>query len=299
MTGPGANTLDEPGNAPWVIGVANASHNRRFVNSSAVFPARRMRRRTLAGQGYTSGYGPATIVYAGNYGNALCGIGDTEGVTPTGASNPFAAGTFHGEIVICDRGIYARVEKGYNVKAAGAGGYILANAASDGESIISDDHFLPAVHLGYSEGQQLKRGWPSPARTAARLPASARCSNDSYGDILDASSSRGPYGFGGGVLEARPHRAGRQHSVGGADRQRSGVAQRHVDGQSARRRFGRARDRGASGLVAGTGRVGADRHGARQQRAHAGWRDARVAARRRRRTRRSPRSRRRPVCICR
>ncbi len=50
-------------------------------------------------------------------------------MTPTGASNPFTAGTFHGEIVICDRGIYARVEKGYNVKAAGAGGYILANAA--------------------------------------------------------------------------------------------------------------------------------------------------------------------------
>ncbi len=35
--GPGANTLDEPGNAPWVIGVANASHNRRFSQFARQF----------------------------------------------------------------------------------------------------------------------------------------------------------------------------------------------------------------------------------------------------------------------
>ncbi len=120
-------------------------------------------------------------------------------MTPTGASNPFTAGTFHGEIVICDRGIYARVEKGYNVKAAGAGGYILANAASDGESIISDDHFLPAVHLGYSEGQSLE-AWVATAGThSGKIAGVTAVLDASFGDILDASSSRGPYGFGGGV----------------------------------------------------------------------------------------------------
>src|SRR5262249_28758278 len=135
------------------------------------------------------------------FGNALCGIGATEGVNPTGATNPFAAGTFHGEIVICDRGVYARVEKGYNVKAAGAGGYVLANAPSDGESIVSDNHFLPAVHLGYTEGVQLK-GWVAaggaPAGTIAGVTAQL---DPSFGDILDATSSRGPYGFGGGILK--------------------------------------------------------------------------------------------------
>jgi subtilisin family serine protease len=199
--GPGANTLDEPGNVPWVIGVANASHNRRFVNSLGNLTGAANAPATLTGQGYTAGYGPANIVYAGNYGNALCGVGATEGVTPTGASNPFAAGTFHGEIVICDRGIYARVEKGYNVKAAGAGGYILANAASDGESIISDDHFLPAVHLGYSEGQALE-AWVAAAGThSGKIAGVSAVLDAAFGDILDASSSRGPYGFGGGVLK--------------------------------------------------------------------------------------------------
>lgn len=199
--GPGAKSLDEPGNAPWVIGVANASHNRRFVNSIGAFSGAPNPPAALAGQGYTAGYGPARIVYAGNYGNALCGTGNTQGVSPTGASNPFAPNAFHGEIVICDRGIYARVEKGYNVKAAGAGGYILANANSDGESIVSDDHYLPAVHLGYTEGAQLK-GWLAAGGTPTGTISGVIAALDpSYGDILDATSSRGPYGFTGGLLK--------------------------------------------------------------------------------------------------
>ena len=199
--GPGASTLDEPGNSPWVIGVANASHNRRFSNSIGGLSGAANAPGTLTGQGYTAGYGPAAIVYAGNYGNALCGTGNTEGVTPTGASNPFPAGTFHGEIVICDRGIYARVEKGYNVLHAGAGGYVLANAASDGESVVSDDHFLPAVHIGYTEGQQLEQWLTVSGTHSGRISGVSADLNNSYGDILDASSSRGPYGFSGGVLK--------------------------------------------------------------------------------------------------
>jgi hypothetical protein len=80
-------SLGEPANAPWVIGVANASHNRRFANSLGAFSGAPNPPATLTGQGYTSGYGPAAIVYAGNYGNALCGVGDTQGVTPNGGSN--------------------------------------------------------------------------------------------------------------------------------------------------------------------------------------------------------------------
>jgi subtilisin family serine protease len=199
--GPDAHTVDEPGNAPWVIAVANASHNRRFVNSIGSFTGAANAPPTLSGQGYTAAYGPANIVYAGDFGNALCGIGTTEGVAPTGASNPFPPGTFHGEIVICDRGTYARVEKGYNVKASGAGGFVLANAPTDGESIVSDDHFLPAVHIGYSEGAALKAWVHSAGAHGGRIAGVSAVLDAAFGDILDASSSRGPYGFGGGVLK--------------------------------------------------------------------------------------------------
>ena len=194
--GPGPITITEPATAPWVIAVANATHNRRFANSIGAFSGAANAPGTLAGQAYTAGYGPASIVYAGDYGNALCGVGTSQGVTPNGASNPFAPGTFHGEIVICDRGTYARVEKGYNVKAAGAGGFVLANAASDSESIVSDDHFLPATHLGYSEGQQLKAWVAKAGAHSGTISAVTAALNASFGDVLDASSSRGPYGFG-------------------------------------------------------------------------------------------------------
>ncbi len=103
--------------------------------------------------------------------------------------------------MICDRGIYARVEKGYNVKAAGAGGYILANAASDGgdRSSSATTTFSPAVHLGYSEGQALK-SWVAGGGTHNGTIAGVSAALDpSFGDILDATSSRGPYGFSGGV----------------------------------------------------------------------------------------------------
>jgi subtilisin family serine protease len=201
--GPSANTLSEPSNAPWVIGVANVSHNRRLINAlkgttgtgtSSPFI-------DLVGQGFTAGYGPASVVYAGDYGNALCGKGASVPSPPDGSSNPWPSGTFHGEIVICDRGTYGRVEKGYNLKAAGAGGMILANAAGDGESTVSDDHYLPAVHLGYQEGQVVKSWAHSYAPLRSSISGVAVQLDATFGDVLDGSSSRGPYGFGGGVLK--------------------------------------------------------------------------------------------------
>lgn len=198
--GPGAGTIDEPGNVPWVIAAANATHDRRFVNSIGNLSGVAGAPPDLVGVGYTAGYGPKPIVYAGDYGNALCGTGPST-YPPTGASNPFSPGTFNGQIVVCDRGIYARVEKGFNVKLAGAGGYILANAASDGESIVSDDHYLPAVHLGYAEGKALKDWLKIPGTHTGTISGVRAELKDSYGDILNASSSRGPYGFGGGVLK--------------------------------------------------------------------------------------------------
>ena len=199
--GPGPGSVSEPANAPWVIAAANASHNRVFVNGLTNLASATEAPADLVGAGFTAGYGPASVVYAGDYGNALCGTGDSEGVTPTGKSNPFPAGTFQGQIVVCDRGVYARVEKGYNVKAAGAGGYILANAAGDGESVISDDHYLPAVHLGYDEGAVLKSWLQTPGTHGGTIAGVSISLDAANGDILESDSSRGPVGFRGGVLK--------------------------------------------------------------------------------------------------
>lgn len=204
--GPAPGTVTSPGNAPWVIAVANATHDRVFgtrlsgLTGPTLPPGSEM-----LGAGLSAGIGPRRVVYAGDFGNALCGTGASQGVNPTGASNPFAAGTFNGEIVVCDRGIYARVEKGFNVRAAGAGGYVLANTAADGESIVADTHFLPTVHLGFADGTRLLAAIAA-ARAAgsevrAAITATERLVGPRFGDVLASSSGRGPVQPFGGWLK--------------------------------------------------------------------------------------------------
>lgn len=204
--GPGPGTVTSPGNAPWVVAVANATHDRILGTrleglAGPGIPAGT----SLPGASLSGGLGPRRVVHARDFGNALCGTGPTQGVNPTGASNPFPPGTFSGEIVVCDRGIYARVEKGYNVLAAGAGGYVLANVAADGESIVADQHFLPAVHLGFADAERL-RTWLADARAQnaevrASIRATERVVDPRFGDLLNASSGRGPVQPVGGWLK--------------------------------------------------------------------------------------------------
>ncbi|KAK7843419.1 subtilisin-like protease sbt1.3 [Quercus suber] len=62
-----------------------------------------------------------------------------------------------GKIVICDRGISPRVQKGQVVKEAGGIGMILSNTANNGEELVADCHLLPAVAIGETEGKAIKR----------------------------------------------------------------------------------------------------------------------------------------------
>ena len=178
--GPNPDTIGSPGDAPWLLTVAASSHNRKTTNAlidmsggNTTPPA------DIYGVSFTSGYGPAEIVYAGDYGDALC-------------LNSFPAGTFDGEIVICDRGEIARVDKGQHVLDGGAGGYILANAAANGDSLVSDDHYLPAVHITYDDGVILK-AWVTDGGSShvGTIRGTLFEINDEWGDIMTDFSSRG------------------------------------------------------------------------------------------------------------
>lgn len=57
-----------------------------------------------------------------------------------------------GKIVVCLRGIKARVEKGQAVLQAGGAGMVLANDQTTGDDIIAEAHVLPATHISYSDG---------------------------------------------------------------------------------------------------------------------------------------------------
>lgn len=205
--GPVEGSVSSPANAPWTLAVANLTHDRRYANvvenlsGGAAAPPD-----DLPGVGLTAPFGPARIVHARDFGNALCGTGTPE-LQPqcenhTGATNPFAQGTFNGEIVVCDRGQYGRVEKGFNLRAAGAGGYILANTDAQGESIVGDDHCLPAVHLGFERGEEL-RDWLGAGGDdhSGSLSGQFRDLQPQFGNVVSSSSSRGPGQFVEGVLK--------------------------------------------------------------------------------------------------
>ena len=178
--GPGSSTVAH--NEPWVQTVAAATHNRKLINrliamsGGATAPPPDM-----TGSSFTSGYGPAPIVYAGSFGDPLC---------PLGA---FPPGTFSGEIVVCDRGGgIARVDKAQSVLNGGAGGFVLANDAASGGSLAQDAYPLPGVHITYADGVALKAWLASGTGHTATIAGTTPDYATANGDILASFSSRGP-----------------------------------------------------------------------------------------------------------
>ncbi len=195
-SGPDEATVGQPANAPWNFAVANSTHERVLANQLFGASGGTFALGVLTGQGISGGTDIRPIVYAGDFGNALCGTGPAElGAAcgdNTGATNPFPPGTFNGEIVVCDRGTYGRIEKGRNVLDAGAGGMILANTDEQGESTNADRHCLPAMHLGDSDGDRIRSWLDSGSGHQGRLTGTSRVESGEFAGRLNTSSSRGP-----------------------------------------------------------------------------------------------------------
>jgi subtilisin family serine protease len=176
--GPRPETVGSPANAPWLLSVGASTHNRSFVNALTDLTGGGTSPGTLNGRSFTSAYGPAPIVDAAAFGDRLCGA-------------PFAPGTFSGQIVVCERGINPRVEKGRNVRLGGAGGMVLINSAADGESEIADAHELPAVHISFTEGRQLLDWLAAGSGHSGRIAGTTADVADANGDVMAGFSSRG------------------------------------------------------------------------------------------------------------
>lgn len=194
--GPMPGTVTSPGNAPWVITAANTTHDRGDLATLTLGggPTPRPGNGVLKGQSLTkTPYGPATIVYGGDHGSALCATGtNVNALPPSTSTSPWSGKPFSGEIVVCDRGIYARVIKGLNVKNAGGGGMVLVNDRSSGSSLVADEHELPATHLTFVDGAELKDWLSHGSGHTATISASSRQYLPMFADQLASSSSRGP-----------------------------------------------------------------------------------------------------------
>ncbi|KAK3447298.1 hypothetical protein EUGRSUZ_A02859 [Eucalyptus grandis] len=106
-----------------------------------------------------------------------------------GTLNPH---TVAGKIVICDRGISPRVQKGQVVKDAGGIGMILQNTAANGEELVADCHLLPAVAVGEKEGKAIKHYVLTSRNATATLAFGGTRLGVRPSPVVAAFSSRGP-----------------------------------------------------------------------------------------------------------
>ncbi|HID48208.1 MAG TPA: peptidase S8, partial [Chromatiales bacterium] len=230
--GPLPNTISSSGNAPWVMAAGNITHDRIFGQtatnlSGGVTPPPD----PLVGGGLTQGLGPRRIVYAGDFGFPLCGSGPAElaiGCNPgdpdplTGASNPFTPGTFNGEIVVCDRGNYGRIEKSFNVRAGGASGMILANTQNSLANIASDAHCVPSVHIDADQGDDLRNWLLAGDNHQGLITPLGRVQDDAFANQLSFSSSRGPNNEIAGIV--KPNLVAPGSNILGASADGGGIA---------------------------------------------------------------------------
>jgi hypothetical protein len=106
-----------------------------------------------------------------------------------------------GKVVVCNRGVNARIDKGFEVQRAGGVGIVLANTTAN--SLNGDYHPVPAVHVDDVSGKAIKDyiGSAGSAATAKIVPLTATelAAAPQVPEITDFSS-RGPSTTTGGDI---------------------------------------------------------------------------------------------------
>ncbi|KAL3623581.1 hypothetical protein CASFOL_032397 [Castilleja foliolosa] len=166
--------------APWIMTVGAGTIDRDFPAYATLGNSKKFKGESLySGEGM--GKNPVELVYnSSTNGSRLC---------IDGYLSPDAV---KGKVVLCDRGVSARVEKGAVVKAAGGVGMILANTAENGEELVGDSHLLPAVAVGMKAGDQIKNYVNKTEKPTAVLSFGRTVVNVKPSPVVAAFSSRGP-----------------------------------------------------------------------------------------------------------
>jgi subtilisin family serine protease len=184
-TGPGEATVGKT--YPWVTSVANGTHDRDIQTTVTLGNGR-----SYTGAGIGAGVPQSPVILAKDAG--------LQGADPANLTL-CQAGTLDpakvkGKIVVCDRGVNARVDKSLQVKNAGGVGMILLNLTPS--TLDSDLHSVPTVHLNEKAAPEVKAyvgGTASPTATiSAGTPVRVTA------PMVAASSSRGPSPAGNGDL---------------------------------------------------------------------------------------------------
>ncbi|MCW3013078.1 MAG: hypothetical protein JWO02_170 [Solirubrobacterales bacterium] len=182
--GPDAGTVGSPAAVPWVTTVGASTLARTFNATATVTgaagPAATF---TMTGASVTGALPATDVVNGADAGLAGVPVDDATLCKPD-ALDPAKVG---GKVVICKRGDNARVDKGHNVLDAGGVGMVLYNA-SDAQELVTDTHFVPAVHVSFTDGQRLIGA----LKAGTQLALTAGTRDDTAPKVMAAFSSRGP-----------------------------------------------------------------------------------------------------------
>jgi hypothetical protein len=188
-SGPTSSTVAHPG--PWTTTVAAGTHNRNGNGSVTL------------GNGVTyEGASVATEVSAPLIDSNDAGLA---GADPTSLALCFGeadgevvldSAKVEGKIVVCQRGVTARVNKSLAVLEAGGVGMILFN--SPDSSLNADFHFVPTVHVNNADGLAIQAYAGTAGATATINQATIVYDNPA--PFTASFSSRGPLRAGGGDL---------------------------------------------------------------------------------------------------
>lgn len=181
-SGPGPATLGNPGTLPWMTTVG-ASTQSRFFQGTAVLGNSSV----YTGASITTGTTLAPLVDAEFAGGDLCIPGT---LSPS---------TVVDKIVLCRRGAIARVAKSLSVFQAGGAGMIMYNN-SDTDNLFTDTHWVPSIHVDYTDGLDIK------AYVASAASPTAEIIGEQYSEWPSAPSmaifsSRGPNPVAGDIIK--------------------------------------------------------------------------------------------------
>ncbi len=139
--GPGPSTVGHTG--PWTNTVGASTSPRAFETELELSAAGGSL--NLVGATITNGVADLTdVVFAE----------DVPGYTDPLCQTPLPDDSAVGQVVACERGVVARVDKGKNVVPSGAVGMILYNFdPANGAGTVTDNHWLPTVHIDVAEGE--------------------------------------------------------------------------------------------------------------------------------------------------
>ncbi|RWW13810.1 hypothetical protein BHE74_00059672 [Ensete ventricosum] len=185
-SGPYESTVSNT--APWIMTVAASYLDRRFPTSVKLGDGRTF-------EGASLYVGKPTELVPVAYGETAGGRGARFCIAGSLSSKRVM-----GKMVLCDRGLISRTEKGEQVKLAGGVAMLLLNSEEQGEELFADLHVLPASSVGAAATTAIK-SYIASSKTPTAMITFQGTVHGKTAPLMAAFSSRGPSLVGPDIIK--------------------------------------------------------------------------------------------------